>query len=54
MHRGKLVSFGSRIDSKRIEMYAGSEIRFNLLALVGDKLAKMKREVEDLTAQLAK
>ena len=33
---------------KRIEKYAASEIRFNLLAIVGDKIVQMEKEAERL------
>ena len=34
---------------KRIEKYAASEIRFNLLAIVGDKIVQMEKEAERLS-----
>lgn len=37
---------------QRIQKYAASEIRFNLLAIVGDKLVQMQQEDQALTTQL--
>ncbi|XP_075238995.1 ubiquitin carboxyl-terminal hydrolase isozyme L5-like [Convolutriloba macropyga] len=46
--KGDWLTLAREVLQKRIEKYASSEIRFNLMALITDRRAKYEKEIEEL------